>query len=100
MLKYPIALITADEGVLAGGKLDYLNSDYYLYTKEGYLTMTPSSYATGWGISRPFTIGSKILLNSSVSNLRYIRPVINISPDVLISSGDGTIDNPYQLKLN
>ena len=28
-----------------------------------------------------------------------VRPVINLSKDVLISSGDGTIENPYQLKL-
>ena len=48
--------------------------------------------------------GMQNLLNGGVSVVWVtsslgLRPVINIRSDVLISSGDGTIENPYTLKL-
>ena len=35
------------------------------------------------------------LTNSIVSNSEGVRPVINLSANVTVSSGDGTSSNPY-----
>ena len=40
------------------------------------------------------------LNNGNVTNSFGVRPVINLRSDVLISKGDGTIENPYFLKLS
>ena len=36
---------------------------------------------------------------NDVGNSFGLRPVINISSNVLISQGDGTVENPFVLKL-
>ena len=99
-LTYPVALITADEVALAGGKVENYNPNFYLsagYTDS--LTMTPNqtynlnTYMWGFGYR------GRIYRWSSTNAAYTVRPVINIRSDALISSGDGTIESPYQLKL-
>ena len=43
-LTYPVALITADEVALAGGKYNTKNENYYLRTNGYFWTMTPSYF--------------------------------------------------------
>ena len=100
-LDYPIGLITADEVMYAGSGVGQ-NMSYYLYNMSVYWTMTPASYSA-W-IDIP---GANILtLNIVVTDLGMIftvnppesfgiRPVINLKSSVLVSSGDGTQNNPY-----
>ena len=101
-LDYPIALITADEVALAGGRGYYMgayspNSSYYLYNGQIYWTMTPSYFYNGTSNSRVWDI----LENGSLSSWRSVdfssgvRPVINLRSDVQITKGDGTALNPY-----
>ena len=100
-LKYPIALITVDEVVLAGGKSSYKNINYYLKSNNYFVTMTPSFYSEKNLLSSMFCVRENGSINQwcYVDILYSIKPVINIRSDVLISSGDGTMDSPYQLKL-
>ncbi len=104
-LDYPIALITADEVALAGGRGYYMgayspNSSYYLYNGQIYWTMTPSYFYNGTSNSRVWDI----LENGSLSSWRSVdfssgvRPVINLRSDVQITKGDGTALNPYVVK--
>ena len=92
-----IGLITADEVMLAGGVGETENSSYYLYTGNIYWTITPSYFeADSTGISRVIAITlSGSISNGYVNGIASIRPVINLSADVTISSGNGTMDNPY-----
>ena len=101
-LKYPIALITADEVSLAGGYYGKKNEKYYLTTGEYYWTITPSDYKSNYAFSYVFQVFPEGDLRAwaVVSSWQGIRPVINICSDVLISSGDGTMDSPYNLKLS
>ena len=102
-LKYPVALITADEVVLAGGFYNRSNSKYYLSVGGNHQhTISPSSFAYGWAIARMGNISSNgaLIFNSSVTGQYITRPVINIRSDVMISSGDGTTENPFQLTLS
>ncbi len=100
-LKYPIALITVDEVALAGGKSSYKNINYYLNSNDMFITMTPSFYSEANVLSSMFYVKRDGAINQwgYVDTLYSIMPVINIRSDVLISSGDGTMDNPYTLKL-
>ena len=106
-LDYPIALITADEVALAGGRGYYMgayspNSSYYLYNGQIYWTMTPSYFYNGTSNSRVWDI----LENGSLSSWRSVdfssgvRPVINLRSDVQITKGDGTALNPYVIATN
>ena len=99
-LKYPIGLITLDEQVYAGAQMDIENITYYLYINAWYLTMSPFDFNGTYA-----TVG----VVSSVSRLqrgylsltdRGVRPVINLTPDVKIISGDGTKNNPYTIQLD
>ena len=88
-----VGLITADEVIFAGGTTSS-NSSYYLYTGQHYWTISPYFYSGR----------ASVFLVRSSGNLNYywvdsatpgVRPVLNLSADVTISSGNGTSETPY-----
>ncbi len=99
-LTYPVGLITIDETSFAGGANNLINPEYYLYTGQSYWTMSTYNYyaphirMANWHIS-----GNGSLAGYTVTAADYIRPVINLSPDIEISGGDGTKNNPYTVAL-
>ena len=98
-LTYPIALITADEIALAGGRTGYKNSNFYLRADNTYNTMSPSQFDSKAGTARVFYLYPAGDL-SNWSNVHYaygIRPVINLNSNISIKSGDGTMENPYKI---
>ena len=103
-LKYPIALITADEVALAGGCAHHdnsysPNSNFYLYNKKAYWTMSPSVFSSStytsllWAIYPSGSLSQYYKANDS----NGVRPVINLKADVKISSGDGTSIAPFKI---
>ena len=100
-LTYPIALITADEIALAGGHVGSKNENFYLRTNGYYWTMSPSLFHLTYTFGVVWRVDPSGLLYqwNDVQNSFGLRPVINISPNVLISQGNGTMENPYVLKL-
>ena len=98
-LKYPVALITADEVALAGGKAGMKNQDYYLRTNGYFWTMTPLYFNASYAYAYVFSVYFSGELNAlSYVTLSFgVRAVINLRSDVLISQGEGTTDNPYFL---
>ena len=90
-----VGLITADEVSMAGGVYGSSNSSYYLYTGQYYWTMSPSGF-TSTGTARVFCVISTGNLSSHhVAYARGVRPVLNLSANVTISSGNGTSETPY-----
>ena len=99
-LTYPVALITADEVALAGGKHGLKNSDIYLNSNSNIYIMTPVYFSENSVYSFVYGLNSQGMLEIyNVTNFLVIRPVINIRSDVLIQEGDGTIENPFELEL-
>lgn len=101
-LTYPIALITTDEVMLAGGVTGYKNPQYYLSCASTYWTMSPAYY----GRNKPGALVNVIMSTGYISPYSYIgssnlsiRPVINLSANIKISGGDGTAINPYIVTL-
>ena len=101
-LTYPIALITADEVSLAGAKRANKNTDFYLYTGAHFWTMSPGWFRAQYlsaNMIGVYSDGNFYEFIETALESICLRPVINISPYVLISSGDGSVENPFQLKL-
>lgn len=102
-LKYPIALLTADEILYAGDRLGAKNNSYYLYDKSNnygaFWTMTPYNYDIEWETLGAVAYGSTFFgydLSQIPCNWG-VRPTIALKNSNLIFKGDGTSDNPYVL---
>ena len=109
-LTYPIALMTADEIMRAGGKSESLTSPYawyYLNSANGSITSS-----TWWWLLSPFYwngSNANVFLvygSSEPGYLGYtyvnyyalgVRPVISLKSDVLYKLGDGTANSPYEI---
>lgn len=103
-LKHPIALLSADEAIFAGAyKLNSENKNYYLY-KSGlniWFLMTPYNFGTKASIFRIYSTNGNLSNNSVDSaNNEYARPCINLKSTILKNNGNGTLENPYTIKLN
>lgn len=102
-LKYPIAMLTADEVAFAGGKSNAINPNFWLNIGVEYFTM--STVNSGNGAPYMYTVNNQGNLTSTGyafagdSFKEYVRPVINLSKDVLFVAGDGSASDPYQVAL-
>ena len=101
-LKYPVALITIDEVMMAGGLLSNVNSSYYLHTDQDYWTMTPTYYGYSYIYGRVASVGysGELQRSKALTNDYGIRPVINLKNTVVIKSGDGSPERPYVVSLS
>lgn len=101
-LTYPIALITVDELMLAGGVMNRTNPKYYLSTNTTSWTMSPLIFGRStMGFQMSAMLSSGYLHTGLyIGRAGYsIRPVLNLSADIRISGGDGTAINPYIVTL-
>ena len=84
-----VGLITADEVSMAGGVYNTNNTSYYLYTGQIYWTMSPSASVDVFAVN---STGRLIVWGLNYTS--SVRPVINLSSDIIIT-GSGTISDPY-----
>ena len=93
-----VGLLTYDEVVYAGGYHAQTNRKYYLYNSANTMwTMSPAGFTSG-SANVWYVITSGDLYNGNVRNIDAIRPVINLTANTQISSGDGTKENPYVIQ--
>ena len=83
-----VGLISIDEYNLSGASS--ANNTYGLVNAEFYWTLTPYSASYAWYVS-----GSGSTNYSAVTNSRGVRPVIVVGTSTTITSGNGTLENPY-----
>jgi len=105
-LKHPIALLSADELVMAGAFNNKNNQAYYLYdayangtSNDYWLSLSPY-YFSGSNAGEFISYAPYYSLSSGNVNFgnRGSRPVINLRSDVLYADGDGTSETPYEIK--
>ena len=77
-------------GELMAGQLDYFSNNVY------YWTLTPYSDSYIWNITR---YGNGHANNDIPSNEYSIKPALNLKSNVIITSGDGTKENPFEIEL-
>lgn len=104
-LKHPIALLSADELVLAGAWGEsgtFTNQSYYLYDAYAnvlsysyWWTLTPYNFSGSSAIEYSSNATTYSLGRNSVYSSGGARPVINLRNDVLIESGNGTKQTTY-----
>ena len=92
-LTYGIGLVTTDEVVLGGGWNSY-NSNYYLRTGDEYWTSSPYYFSGSRAYGRHVFSDGYANDYYSVYNTYGVRPVINLSSEIL-NNGDGTASNPF-----
>ena len=93
-LTYPVALLTEDEMVLAGGVFGK-TSTFYLDNHDLFWSMTPFDYVGG---STVFYISRGTMIESNVNSYHGFRPAISIKPGQLIKFGTGTELDPYVIE--
>ena len=96
-LDYPVALLTADELTLAGHGWNGYSRNAYLYTGQYYWSLSPYDFydhAIGFRMS-----SNGNLHNGYVVSTYGVRPSVSLAPGIMISGGDGTSEDPYQLEL-
>ena len=111
-LKYPIALMTADEVAYAGGVMYTNNASAWFYLNSAgssimgstyWMLLSPYRWSGDETSARSMVVGGSnypgILDDGFVHGVRRVRPVISVKSTVKVSSGDGTASNPYQLTL-
>ena len=98
-LSNPIGLITADEVTMAGlPSWSGSTTSNYLYTGQHYWTMSPSRFYSMNGHAYVFRVYSTGHLSDwGVDNTIGVRPVINLSADITIKSGNGSSSTPYEI---
>ncbi len=89
-----VGAITADEVEFAGSKNEN-NYNYYLYNGQNYFTMTPYFWSGSFGGVFRVDLNGYLAYVSLDWTSSGLRPVINLKSDIIISSGNGTLDNPY-----
>ena len=80
----PVGLLSLDEYNLASG------DSSYLLNLQNFWTTTPESASYAWYVH---FLGS--VYDYIVTDTRGVRPVANIKFDVTITSGNGTLTDPY-----
>ena len=95
-----IGALTADEVVFAGGKVELSNYNYYLNNDDyGWWTISRSRCFSNFStlIDSVFRVESYdgTLKPLEVNYYNQVRPAVSLNTNVKITSGDGTIKNPY-----
>ena len=98
-----VGTLTADEIVYAGGKVGSSNTDYYLINdyqqSNGLYFWSLSPYDFVGSYDYAFDVGDDgYLSHDFVNDNFYSRPSITLIANAQISSGDGTISNPYVIE--
>ena len=108
-LTYPIALMTVDELVFAGGAYRESALTWYYYNsvkgsstgKISWWLMSPYDWGASSGVFRTYGSDSPgYLYARRVDDTLGVRPVISIKGNNLWKSGDGTASSPYEIVTN
>ncbi len=94
-LTYPVGLITSDEVSIVGGADGSVNNLYYLYSGKDFWTMSPSTFDTWFRADESRVTISGELNRDMTFGIYGVRPVINLDPDKITFTGNGTMQDPY-----
>lgn len=96
-LLYPIGLITIDEATLAGNGTIGSSLTSYLTSGSNYWTLSPSSF---YGDVSGYYVTARGYSNSYNFYYDYdigVRPSVSLKQGISVSSGDGSVSNPYRV---
>lgn len=94
---YPIALLTLDEYIIAGGYRTS-NKNFYLYTNQKVYTLTPRTYYAFSSSNYYINDDGNVDGNSSDYDNKLsfgVRPAISLKNGIRTDGGTGTPEDPY-----
>ena len=95
-LTYPVAMITEDEMVLAGG-LAGSQSQFYLNNGSAYYwSLSPSFFSIDLGFG--FTVDYGRITYGYVTTTSGLRPAVSLKPGTPVASGTGTASDPFVIE--
>lgn len=95
-LKYPIALLSVDEAIMAGLVYNNFTSfENYLSKKDNFDEWWLMDPHSGCDNTMNYIVANTYLMDGTGDYSRSIRPVINLKSNTFIDEGKGTKDNPY-----
>ncbi len=101
-LTYPVGLITYDELIFAGMDGNHINKLSWIYSVQNYWTMSPSNFSATNKLSIEWGASNNGYINHwwNVGDGVGVRTVINLKPDVKITGGTGTANDPFIVDTN
>ena len=101
-LTYPVGLITYDELIFAGMSNHYTNKLSWTNSDQPYWTMSPLGYTSASDYADEWIVdgGGKVAMWWGVKVTIGSRPVISLKSNVKISSGIGTVNDPFVVDTN
>ena len=97
-LQYPVAMLTEDEIVLAGG-LAGSPSTFYLKNESSYNYWSLSPYYFDErSASEFYMVSNSIAVQDVNATVVGLRPAISLKPGMPIISGNGTVMSPYVIE--
>jgi len=96
VLSVKIALLSADEAVLAGANSNE-NKDYYLYLdglQAAWWTMTPNKKENDVTSYVVVNLSGALQKDVSEESSLFLRPVVSLNREVKVT-GSGTVDDPF-----
>ena len=93
-LQYPVAMLTEDEMVLAGGVSGQANGAFYLTTGNWYWSLSPSNFGNSYA-DEFYLDAHGGISNDYVSGTGGLRPSVSLKPGTPVVSGTGTVADPY-----
>lgn len=95
-LKYPVGLVTIGELNLSGFVVDKINDD--ISYGNNFMTMTSRDLYANHGSAIHVVDSEGVLKGHQIITPAGIRPSISLNHSQVISSGDGTKNNPYVIE--
>ena len=100
-LTYPVGLMTASEAELLNNDILRKTGEYYWLVSPSYLVNGSAYVYVDGAVSCAVNSNGGINKNGSttshnlVNNSNGVRPAISLASGTIVSSGDGSINNPY-----
>ena len=98
-LTYPVGLITADEMVYAGGVYNTSNGSFYLNNANNQWSLSPFGFNVSSSVEFYLrgdgTITFSNVLGDGTGNPTSVRPVVSLQPEIAITAGAGTAEEPF-----
>lgn len=96
LLDYPVGLVTMEDLIYSGGVYNINNEGYYMYTGSSYWTMSPFSFETT--AKNVYVDNNGSIKSANINEQFDVIPVLSISSNTIIYSGNGEYNKPYIVK--
>lgn len=100
-LKYPAALLTADEATLVGNGYVYVaanNNNSFLRSGTGFWLLSPHYRNNNGNVYESYINANGRISFNNINSVQGVRPVISLKPGTAITGGTGISTDPWTVE--